>query len=96
MNITEENTVAEIVTDNIKTSDVFKKYGIDFCCGGGISIKKVCEKHHISFDELKEDLLKINDSSPKSYDFKFDVTLRNALHSFQTSKDLDDFLLMRN
>ena len=69
MNITEENTVAEIVTDNIKTSDVFKKYGIDFCCGGGISIKKVCEKHHISFDELKNDLLKINESTPKTYDF---------------------------
>lgn len=69
MNITQEHTVAEIVTDNIKTSDVFKKYGIDFCCGGGITIKKVCEKKKISFDELKNDLLNMNNSAVQTQDF---------------------------
>ncbi len=29
MNITEENTVAEIVVQNIKSAHVFKKHGID-------------------------------------------------------------------
>ena len=54
MNITENNTVAEVVTSNIKTADIFKKHGIDFCCGGGISIKKACEKNNVSFDELEK------------------------------------------
>lgn len=44
MDISEENTVAEVVTYNIKTADIFKKYGIDFCCGGGIRIKKGISK----------------------------------------------------
>ena len=70
MNITEENTVAEVVTNNIKTADVFKKYGIDFCCGGGISIKKACEKNNISYAELEKELSTINNpiSNVNNYD----------------------------
>ena len=37
--ITNESIVAEIVTD-IPLSDIFRKYGIDFCCGGNISINE--------------------------------------------------------
>ena len=34
MNILESKTVADLVTENIQTAHIFKKYGIDFCCGG--------------------------------------------------------------
>jgi len=37
-------TIAEVVTEDISTASVFKKYNLDFCCGGGISIDKVCKK----------------------------------------------------
>ena len=69
MNITEENTVAEVVTNNIKTADVFKKYGIDFCCGGGISIKKACEKNNISYAELEKELSTINNPISNAYNY---------------------------
>ena len=38
MSITLSNTslVRDIVNEVPKTSDVFKKYRIDFCCGGNI------------------------------------------------------------
>ena len=39
MIITKDKTVGETVTENIKTAHIFKKYGIDFCCGGGIKAK---------------------------------------------------------
>ena len=69
MNITENNTVAEVVTYNIKTADVFKKHGIDFCCGGGISIKKACEKNNVTFSEIEKELANINNPSSNAYNY---------------------------
>lgn len=57
METLKDKTVAELVTKNIKTAHVFKKYGIDFCCGGGISIEKACENKEIDFSKLEEELL---------------------------------------
>lgn len=51
-----EKTIAEIVAEDISTASVFKKYQLDFCCGGGISIAKACEKHHINPTDLLKDL----------------------------------------
>jgi regulator of cell morphogenesis and NO signaling len=56
MNITKDKTVAAVVTENIKASHVFKKYQIDFCCGGGISIEKACEKKGLDPNILIEEL----------------------------------------
>lgn len=90
MNITKENTVAEVVTYNIKTADVFKKHGIDFCCGGGISIEKACEKHNVSFEEMEKELLNINNPISNAYNYdswKLDFLvdhIENIHHSYVT------------
>lgn len=52
----ESKTIADIVSENIKTADVFKKYGIDFCCGGGITLNKACEKHQVDRDALIKEI----------------------------------------
>jgi len=88
MNISENNTVAEVVTSNIKTADVFKKHGIDFCCGGGISIKKACKKNNISFSELEKELSTINNATFNAYNYdswKLDFLvdhIENIHHSY--------------
>lgn len=63
-----EKTVAEVVADNIKTAHVFKKYGIDFCCGGGISIDKACEKKNLNFEDVINELLSV-DTILRTYDY---------------------------
>src|SRR5688572_22388669 len=35
-------TVGEIVAKDIRKAEVFKKFGIDFCCGGKKSLKQAC------------------------------------------------------
>lgn len=57
MEALQERTVADVVTENIKAAHVFKKYGIDFCCGGGVSIKRACEKANVDPEVLTEELL---------------------------------------
>lgn len=68
MIINKDKTVGETVTENIKTAHIFKKYGIDFCCGGGISIDKACEKKNVDFSKLEEELLSV-DKAQKAYDY---------------------------
>lgn len=60
LTITKECTVADVVSNNIKTADVFKKHGIDFCCGGGVSLAKVCDKNGLVCDALLEELVNVD------------------------------------
>jgi len=55
-----KRTIAEIVTEDFKTAGVFKKYGIDFCCGGKKSLKDVCEHKKLDPQEIIDALSKIN------------------------------------
>lgn len=48
--------VGVVVALNYATASVFSKYGIDFCCGGGIKLERACQTAGISFDELKQEL----------------------------------------
>jgi regulator of cell morphogenesis and NO signaling len=86
MNTIENKTVAEVVAENIKTAHVFKKYGIDFCCGGGITIDKACEKKKLDYSKLKEELLKV-DEAPKAYNYnswKLDFLIDHILNIHHT------------
>jgi regulator of cell morphogenesis and NO signaling len=66
----DDKTVAEIVTENIKTADVFKRNGIDFCCNGNVSVMSVCNKKGVDYNKLKEEIISINDQPSDNYDFK--------------------------
>jgi regulator of cell morphogenesis and NO signaling len=69
MKINENKTVAEVVSENIKASNVFKKHGIDFCCGGGISIEKACEKNGVDYEILKRELMVVDETPNRNYDY---------------------------
>lgn len=58
-----EETIGEIVTKDYRKAQVFKHYGIDFCCGGKKTIKEVCEKKGIDTDEVTKALASIQDNT---------------------------------
>ena len=51
-----EKTVANYVAENIKTAHVFKKHGIDFCCGGNITVAEACAKKNVDVVILEKEL----------------------------------------
>lgn len=69
MVIDKETTVGNVVTQNIKSAHVFKKFGIDFCCGGGVSIEKACSDKGVEYQSLYNELLEVEKISDKTIDF---------------------------
>ena len=55
-NINKDSFVSDIVREDYRTASVFRKYDIDFCCGGKWALGTVCEMKGIDFDPLKEEL----------------------------------------
>jgi len=53
MQITKENTVAEVVSKNVGSDQVFSKYKIDFCCGGYMTLETACKESGVEFNVLK-------------------------------------------
>lgn len=58
-----DKKVGEIVSDNFRTAPVFKKHHIDFCCGGGITLEKACEKSHTDVNSLIAELETVAETS---------------------------------
>lgn len=69
MMMIKEKTVADFVTENIKTADIFKKHGIDFCCGGGITLEKACAKNNVDQILLEKELLDASKIIDRAYDY---------------------------
>lgn len=69
MTTLQERTVADVVTENIKAAHIFKKHGIDFCCGGGVSIQRACEKAKIDSSILLEELKNLDNAPDRAFDY---------------------------
>jgi regulator of cell morphogenesis and NO signaling len=52
----QNKTVSDIVRSDYRTADVFKKYGINYCCSGQISLAEACNVRNIDADLLVQEL----------------------------------------
>src|SRR5215218_5661378 len=64
------STVSQIVRTDYRTADVFKKWGINFCCGGNLPLEEACAAKNIALPAIEEDL----QAATKT------VQLSNSLH----------------
>lgn len=53
-------SVGEIVRSNYRAAEIFKKYKIDFCCGGSKSINQVCSEKNIPVDHITSELSELS------------------------------------
>jgi len=84
-----QETIGEIAVKDLRKVEVFKKYGIDFCCGGKKTIAEVCAEKNIDATKVQTELGQIetaNKVSKVSYndwsiDFLADYIV-NTHHSY--------------
>jgi len=54
--INKKSLVADIVAKDYRTADVFRRYGIGYCCGGKWPIDIACEMQGVDADTLRAEL----------------------------------------
>ena len=52
MQVTGETTVGDIVAADFRTAAVFHEFGIDFCCGGSVTLREACQGRSIDEDAV--------------------------------------------
>lgn len=55
-----DETVGEILSTDIRKAGVFKKYGIDFCCGGKKKLSEVCVEKGLDQPQIEKELSQVS------------------------------------
>ncbi|KGF27876.1 MULTISPECIES: iron-sulfur cluster repair di-iron protein ScdA [Staphylococcus] len=69
--ITNESIVAEIVTDIPLSADIFRKYGIDFCCGGNMSINEAVKNKKVDAETLIDEINELPNHNQGNINVKY-------------------------
>ena len=64
--------VTDIVTHDFRTADVFRKYDIDFCCGGKWPLDMVCKNKNLEVEIILNELRNIVSQSSSNAAIDFD------------------------
>jgi regulator of cell morphogenesis and NO signaling len=69
--INRDMTVTAIVVKDYRTADVFRKYGIEYCCGGRIALSLACElkaqNESVLMIALRKSIQEVNVSNTLEY-----------------------------
>ncbi len=94
-----DETLGEIATKDLRKAEVFKKYGLDFCCGGKKTVKEACAEKGLDVTKIEQELQNADKTSftlrPLPYndwslDFLADYIV-NTHHSY-AKKTIPDLL----
>lgn len=64
-------TIGEIVKNDFRTADIFTLFGIDFCCGGKVSVSEACAQSGANESVVLAEIEKLQSGNqPPAHDFK--------------------------
>jgi len=71
-------SVGEVVSEDYRRAAIFKRHGIDFCCGGGRTVQVACELAGATYDDVERELQAVRGASepaahpdPRGWDVGF-------------------------
>lgn len=56
---TGKETIGQMAAKDLRTAEVFKKFGLEFCCGGNQTLQAACEEAGVSIDQVKKAMKEI-------------------------------------
>jgi regulator of cell morphogenesis and NO signaling len=91
-----DETLGQIAAKDLRKAQIFKKYGMDFCCGGKKTVKEACKEKGLDVTKIEQELQqadKLPAARPLPYnewnlDFLADYIV-NTHHSY-VKKNLPD------
>ncbi len=66
----EPKTLGELAASDYRKAEVFRKFGLDFCCGGKKTLKEVCAQKGLDAELVESAILEI-DKTPKGHSDNF-------------------------
>jgi len=96
ISVENDETLGQIAAKDLRKAQIFKKYGLDFCCGGKKTVKQACAEKGLDVTKIEQELQqadKMPSSRPLPYsdwslDFLADYIV-NTHHSY-VRKNLPD------
>jgi len=94
----QDETLGEIASRDLRKAHIFKKFGLDFCCGGKKTVKQACAEKGLDVTRVEQELQQADNlpaSRPMPYN-DWDIAflsdyIVNTHHSYVT-KHLPDML----
>lgn len=56
-----DRPVGELVAQDYRYAEIFKRHGIDFCCGGGRTVQQACSRKGISAEVIESEFEELTD-----------------------------------
>lgn len=55
-----DETIGELAAKDLRKVEIFKKYGLDFCCGGNKTVKEACAEQGLDVTKIEQELQSVN------------------------------------
>jgi len=65
-----ELTIGDLVSKDFRKAEVFKKFGLDFCCGGKKTLTKACKEKGLDMVQIEKELKAVDETpAASSHDY---------------------------
>lgn len=67
----DNQNIADIVRNDYRTAEVFREYGINYCCTGGLPLQEACRQNNLAYVDVVRKLNQVSQTVNLPLDLQF-------------------------